>query len=69
MRIYAITEKGRELAKSVNAPKSPSWRIIYFLKGRDKATDEQIAEFNGLSRGEAVATLSVLKKNGVVIEA
>lgn len=69
MRIYVITPKGRELAKSTSAPKTPTWKIIYFLAKRDKADPDTISQWTGIPRGETMATLSVLKGNGVVVEA
>ncbi len=68
MRIYALTEKGRSLARSTSAPRSPSWKIIYFLDKHDKSDADTIAQWTGLQRGEAIATLSTLKANGVVVE-
>ncbi len=69
MRIYMLSDKGTQLARSVNAPRSPSWNIIYYLDKKGKADDDEIALKTGMDRGLAVATLSVLKKNGVVMEA
>lgn len=68
MRIYALTDKGRSLSRSTNTPRSPSWKVIYFLSKHDKSDEDTIAQWTGLQRGEAVATLSVLKTNGIVVE-
>ncbi len=68
MKIYALTQMGRELAKSTSAPKSPTWSVIYFLARRDKADDDTIVNGTGLDKGTVLAVMTTLKRNRFAVE-
>ena len=68
MHIYSLTSVGKKLARSVNAPDSPAYRIIRFLDQQGHSTTEQIAEFCGISVREASSVLGTLRRKRVVAE-
>jgi len=68
MRIYALTPIGKRLARSVNNPDSPAYRIITHLDQVGHSTTEQAAQFCGMSPREASSILSVLRRRKVVNE-
>ena len=68
LRIYQLTPIGHRLARSVSNPDSAAYRIVHFLDQQGQSTSEQVAEFCGISEGEASAILSNLRRKKVVRE-
>lgn len=68
MRIYALTEIGRKLARSTSNPDSPAYRVVAYLYQVGQSTTEQTAEFCGMSLKETSAIYSKLRHNKVVAE-
>jgi len=68
MRIYALTQLGKRLARSTNNPDTPAWRVVHYLDSNGHGTPDQVADYTGLSVGEASSTLGALKRKGIVGE-
>lgn len=68
LKVYQLTPIGKKLARSVSNPDSPAYRIVHFLDQQGQATPEQAAEFCGISKGQASAILSGLRRKRVVNE-
>ena len=64
MDIYRLTDKGRQLAKSIRGDDSPEWRVIYFLGKRGgTATKEHIL---GYVPGATSSTLIKLRSKQII---
>jgi hypothetical protein len=62
MYVYRITNWGRKIARSINTPRTPEWRIIYALDRSGQASSEQLAASTGLSEQEVRMVAGRLKR-------
>ncbi len=62
MRIYSITPIGRAVGGSTTPanPNDPKWRVLSYLRRVDRSTDDRIATYLGMSRGEVILSLAHL---------
>lgn len=60
MLIVSITEKGKGLARSINSPDTPDWRIIHHLDLVGSATSDQLHEVAGDDSGMYIRKLERL---------
>lgn len=68
IRIFYLTRMGHRLSSSTSAPQNTAWRILYYLRMVGHGTPDSIADHVGVREGEASATLSHLKRKGLVTE-
>ena len=68
MKIYALTNIGKRLARSTNNPDTTGWRVVHYLDGVGHSTPDQVADYTGLGEGEVSGTLSELRRKGIVAE-
>jgi len=66
MKVYSLTPWGWRIARSVNTPDTPQWRIVHYLDRVRAATTEQICENTKLSVYQAEIALRGLLKGRVV---
>ena len=62
MKIYALTQMGKRLARSTSNPDTNNWRIVHHLDSIGHGTPDQIADYTGLSEGEVSAALGHLRR-------
>jgi hypothetical protein len=60
MVIVNITEKGKQLARSINTPDTPDWRIIHHLDLVGSATSDQLRPIAGEDSGMYIRKLERL---------
>ena len=68
LRIYQLTPIGKKLARSVSNPDSPAYRVVHFLDQQGQGTADQVAQFCGISQGQASMLLGRLRRRKVVSE-
>ena len=59
MEIYRLTDRGKRLAHSYRAPRTPAWGVIYFLNKRDVATKQQILDYVPEATSQTLAKLKI----------
>lgn len=71
MKVYALTQWGRRLARSTRNPDTAPYKVISYLDKVGHATKEQIVSFTGLQESEAGMALSRLRRHNppLVVEA
>jgi len=45
VEIYELTGMGEMLANNIYAPQKAEWRVLFYLKHRQRATQEQILNY------------------------
>jgi hypothetical protein len=66
MKVYSLTNIGKQQAKTPTAQMTPAWKIIYFLDRRGgSATDDIIYNFcfTPQQRGDAITAINLLKNS------
>ena len=66
MKVYSLTNIGKQQAKTPTSQMTPAWKIIYFLDRRGgSSTDDAIYNFcfSKDQRGEAINALNTLKNS------
>jgi len=66
MKVYSLTPWGWRIARSVNTPDTPTWRVVHYLDRVRAATNEQISRNTGLSTFDTEKALRSLLKARVV---
>lgn len=62
MKVFALTEYGKKLARKVNNPDSPVYRVLHCLDRIHTGTPDQIASYTGLSSYEVSSALGQLAR-------
>lgn len=68
MKIYALTQLGKRLARSTNNPDTNNWKIVHYLDGVGHSTPDQVADYTGIPEGEVAGSLGYLRRKQVVQE-
>ena len=66
MKVYSLTPWGWRIARSVNTPDTPQWRVVHYLDHVRAATIEQISKNTSLSIYQTEMALRSLGKARVV---
>ena len=66
---YALTKDGERAAQSVSSPDTPAWRVLHYLSKVGEATPERIEQGTGLSHGDVITALNLLRNNKFVVKA
>ena len=68
MKIYILTENGNSIARSVNHPDTPGWRVVHYLDRAGKQTSDDISRGTGLDANTVGSTMGSLRRKGIVAE-
>jgi hypothetical protein len=61
VKIYSLTELGKELAKTTTGNINNRWRIIYFMgRHNGRASDDQLSEYLGIPRASLYTEIGPL---------
>lgn len=60
MRFYALTDAGREIARRINNPDTPAYKVIAVLYRLRSASTEKLCEMTGMDLGTVQVALSQL---------
>ena len=62
MKVFALTEYGKRMARKINNPDTPAYRVLHCLDKIHTGTAEQIASYTGLSISQVGSALSDLAR-------
>jgi len=63
MRVYSLTALGRRMSSSTRGGDTPSWRVVYHLRGTVRATRDELTEL-----GASPSDLARLKRPPALIK-
>ena len=66
MKIYQLTQRGQQVARSPNAPDNANWRVLHTLRRIGYGTLDQIAIQAGVSEEETSNALRILQRRMLV---
>lgn len=68
MKIYALTDLGTKLARSTRNPDTAAWKVVHYLDSVGHSTPDQVANYIGVSEGEAAGLLAGLRRKRIARE-
>ncbi len=68
MEYYGLTKLGAKLARTTGHTSSPEWGVINYLRGKGRASKEQIEANCIVPYGDVAGVLRKLKARGIISE-